>query len=944
MSAVTNIVVTPSTSLILIRNLSTLTNVYLSTFNAPNFSVTIRDTTGLVNTGTSSIRISTVGRARFLDGTNLYSLDKPYGLVNLAFRNSSFWQILHTSGQAPATAAANITTLNTSTSLLSFLSSGVKYASSLIVNDLLTTNAITLNNTFIIENLSAPGVIVVQSTMNVYGNVQIDGRLFVSGPAEFLSSVTVNNLLPISSFVQIDKTMGVGKNLSVGGITYVEGSLVTLSTNMIQTLQVQQSSPSISVLTANTLRVETLVSSLLGLTTVSQFQTPGLLTIQQDVSSIGGNVSTHSLHVGDYSEFLNSITAESTSRFLSNLTVGSSLTIADNGSLSTNLEVLGDAYAKTVSTFRFSTLSSFSTATLFGLSSVLIQNGLSTANLRGFGWLSIGTDFYTPAAISSLFTTIVQREIDVLGNVIASNVHVSSSVGIGSNVTVNGNSFFGSLQLRKHLSALGATNVLGYSEVLGNVGVFGNVTIDSNIIVQDGSVISSFLVNSFLLSNVEILTSSPFTSVRASTLEASSLQTQVTQIGIANPTSLSVYSTFASTTQFTTAIAEATRVSTVFTGAVAWGEKQTILSANSKPSFVLNTDSLFPTGLSAQMVRAQTILANLLNGTFLGDGANISNVAVPYAHLSALKTVASTVITNLLTASSFNVSSYFCDVLTTSLSSFSTPTFLVQSIGFPRVSTMNQLLALNSNTMVVNYGTFFDSARKRIGVLTSSPMYSLDINGILYASNIFYNTINPLGFSTTSDIYLSTLNVSSLIVRDRAYYPPGGMGVFVTGSNDATFLVRTTSSPVSTFGIFSYPSSIGLNNSIFIHNDTRRVMVNGLSNGTILTPTHDFTVQNNLYSRNVYVSSLNAQVFTSFAFDAPSLRIQFEPQLTYNSISTSADLLYLNTLITLNKESMALKGLYPLTTFDVRGNAFFSSLVCQGEPRATYLALGSEFV
>jgi hypothetical protein len=177
MSAATNIVVTPSTSLVLIRNVSTQTNVYLSTFNTSNFTVTIRDTTGLLNPGTSSVRISTIGAARFLYGTSLYVLDKPYGLVNVAFRNSSFWQILHTSGQLPATAAATVATLNTSTSFFSFLSSGTKYVSTLTVNDLITTNALVLNNTFVIENLSAPGVVVVQSTFNVYGDMFVNKQL-----------------------------------------------------------------------------------------------------------------------------------------------------------------------------------------------------------------------------------------------------------------------------------------------------------------------------------------------------------------------------------------------------------------------------------------------------------------------------------------------------------------------------------------------------------------------------------------------------------------------------------------------------------------------------------------------------------------------------------------------------------------------------------------------
>jgi len=944
---VTDIVVTPSTSLILIRNLSTLTNVYLGSYNTPNFSVTIRDTTGLANIGSSSIRISTTGNARFLDGTNLYLLDKPYGLVNVAFRNSTIWQILHTSGQSPATAAANLTNLNTSTTFLSFLSSGIKNVSSLTVDTLLTTNAITLNNTFVLQNLSVPGVVVIQSSLNVYGDLLIDKQLFVSGPAQLLSSLYVRELLPISSFAQVNGTFAVGGNLSVGGITYVQGTLGTLSTNFAQSVQVQQSTPSVNAFEVQTLNVNGIVSSLLGLTATSQLQVNGLLTVYGNISSFQGNLSTQSLDVGNDASFSEGISSLNQSLFLSSLTVASSLTVSANGFISGSLTALGNLYGSTLSTFRFSTMNSLSTGTLHGLSSVLIQSGLSTALVQSLGWLSIGTSFYTPAVVSSLGKTTIVREIDVEGSATFAHTHLSSSVGVASNLLVNQTSYFGEARFRKELSTFGATSVNGYTEVLGNVGVFGNVTIDSNIVVQDGSVISSFFVNSFLLSNVEILTSSPFTSFTASTLNASSIETLVTQIAVTAPPVLSVYSTFASTTQFTTAIAEATRVQTVRASNVAWGAPQTILATDSMPSFVLNTNSLFPTGVSAQIVRAQTLLADILTGTFLGNGANISNIAVPYAHLSALKTVASTVSTALLTGSTLFVSSFFSDRLTRAVSSFSTATFLIQAAGFSRLSSVNQMLALTSNTMVLNYDIFFNTQTKRVGVNISTPLYGLDINGSLYASNVIYNTINPLGFSTNSVLYLSTVNANSTIVRDRVFYPPGGVQVLATGSNDAKLLFQTTSVPNSTFGIFSYTSSIGINNAVFIHNDLRRVMVNGLSNGTILIPPYDFTVQDKIYATDAYMSSLNlSQTLNTASLHAQSLRIQYTPELQYNSLSTTNRILYLNNLLSVTNEgpSLSIKGLVPLTSLDVRGNAYMSSITCTGTVRSEFLFLGSELL
>ena len=70
------------------------TNIYLSTFNTPDFQVNIRDTTG---SSTLNVNVSTIGGALFVDGTNLYELNQPFGFVNLSLRTSSFWQVLHLS-------------------------------------------------------------------------------------------------------------------------------------------------------------------------------------------------------------------------------------------------------------------------------------------------------------------------------------------------------------------------------------------------------------------------------------------------------------------------------------------------------------------------------------------------------------------------------------------------------------------------------------------------------------------------------------------------------------------------------------------------------------------------------------------------------------------------------------------------------------------------------
>lgn len=942
----TNIVVTPSTSLVLIRNMSSPTNVYLSTFNAPNFTVTIRDTTGLPNIGLSTVRISTIGSARFLDGTNLYTLNKPYGLVNVAFRNSSFWQILHTSAQSPATAAANVNTLNASTLFTSFLSSGTKRVSSLTVNSLLTTTEIRLFSTFIIENLSAPGIVVVQSTLNIYGDVLLDKQLFVSGATEFQGSLFVRTLQTLSGITRVISSVGVGGNLRVGGPVTVGSTLHTYSTNAVQTVQVQRSSQ--IVLDTAMLQVGMNVSTLLGMTVSQLFVTPSSLSINGAVSSFGGTLSTQSLDVGKETTLFQTLSSYGNATLFSTLNLASSLTVRGSASLSTNLQTYGTLFTGTVSSFQLSTLSSFSTFGFQSLSSGFLSSGLSTTRLQGFSWMSIGSYFYTPGVISSLRQTEVGGDIRVQGPSVFGSGHISSSVGVGLNLAVFGSTQFGAVTFQSSMRFADATSY-GPVYVSGNVVCVGDMFVDSNMRVVQGAV-TNFFVNSFLLSNVEITTSTPITTFRASTLNASSIETSLTQILETNPSYLAVGSTFASTTRFALAVAENTRVGSVNVSNVFWGPRQTSLAEESRPQFVLNAPSLFPQGLSAMSIRADTLNTNILSGSFIGDGANLSNVAVPYSYLSALKTFASTIRTSTLYTSSILVSSFTNYALTTVLSSVVMESLLIQGTGYQTTFSTNQILTLSPRLMVINRNLYFDRLRNRIGVNLSSPLYDLDISGTLFASNVNYSSINELSFSTTGTAFFSSVYASNATVRDSLFYENKGIQVITKNTTDGIpqyFLIKEAAVPASTFGLFSYPSSLGLNNCVFVHNNTQSVYVNGFEDG-LLSSEDTFTSQGRVSTQNGFFSTLKVTDFAETkSLFTQSFRIQYSLQVSTNVLSTTETKLFMNNLLTMDNASTTYVGVKTLTPsygLDVRGNVFMSSIECLGEPRQTYLQLGSLFV
>ena len=950
MSAVTNIFVTPSTSLVLIKNISTPTNVYLSNLPAPNFSLTVRDITGLSSIATSSVRISTIGSARFLDGTHLYLLDKPYGLVNIALRNSTIWQILHTSGQAPATAAANVTTLNVSSLYLSFLSSASKQISTLTVNDFVTIDSFSLNSTFVLQNLSAPGFVAVQSTMNVYGNVFLNGNLFVSGATQFLSSVTVGNIQPISNAVRVISSVGVGSNLSVGGIVTVGSTLHTYSTNTVQTIQIQKST-SESVFEAAQLQVQNLVSTLYSVTASQLFTTASTLRISQNISTLAGIFSTQTLDVGNQGTMQQSLSTFGNAVFLSTLQMNSSFTVSETALLSTNLRVVGDAYTSSFSTVSLSSFGSLSTGNLYNVSSLRIHGGLSTAIVQGFGWIELTSSFTSPGVLSSLRITTVTGEINVNRDVLLGSFHGSTSVGVGSNLIVNGNAFLGTATFNGSLSTLAGDVLTGPADIEGSVGVKQNVFIDAYIRVTGGSEISSFFVNSFLLSNLEIMTSSPFLSFSVSSFNGSNIQTRQTQILPTDPAPFISFSTFASTTQFTLATAERTLVNTVRASNVLWGNKQTSLSLDSRPQFVINANSYFAEGISSMAIRAFTINANTLDGAFLGNGAGISNVAVPYANLSALTTVVSTLSTSLLSGSSFFASSFVGLTLTDAVSSFVASTLSIRAIGFPVSYSTNQILSLTSNSMVLNRSLYFNCLNNRIGLNVSSPSYDLDIQGTMYASNVAFSSFTLLNISSFSTVALSSVTVSSAVVRDLAFYATRGIDVFSRNRTPSDpgfpFEIRTlTTATPSSFGLYSYPSSIALNNSLFIYNDSRKVVLSGYANSAFTAPVYDFNAASNLSCVTGYFSSVNVkETVQSETFFSPSLRIQYPLTMSTNVLSTTERALIMNNILTVDNSSttrIGVKTTAPNTNLDVRGNAYFSSLEFVGIGFGNFLSLGSE--
>ena len=957
MSATTNIYVTPSTSLILIRNVSTPTNIYLSSFNTPNFTVSVRDTTGSSTILTNSVYLSTIGTARFMDGSFLYTLNQPYGFVNLGFRNSSFWQVLHTSGQSPLDSAATVGKLNISTSYIGVLSTTIATISSLSLENLTTTNAVTIQGPFVITNLSAPGIVTVQSTFTVLGDVQIDGNLFVSGTTYFQSSLTTTELLPLSNVIRVFSSFGVGGHLSVGGTLTIGSTLFTQSDNFVPSLQVQKSTLATTTTLEGVLNVGSVLSSLRSLVvqeTASFTTSNHFVSILQDVSSI---VSDKTFSTNTLSVFGNSLVKESLftryADFYSTLFIGSTLRILSNANTST-LFVGGNFFTNTLSVSTLSTLSSFSTGIASVRFSTILSSGLSTTGIDILHFASISKSFETVAIISSLGPTRVKDTLFVQNNGLFDTLtffsDLKTEVLTASTVTLTS-------ILLSSLNTTGSLTASGIITIEKGLCVFGNALVQNNVIASGTSVISTIETPSYLIDTLNITTSSPYTAFTASSFNASTVEVKSFLVRATDPPTLTVGSTFASTTQFNTAVAEAVRVRIAQTSSLFWGPSR-VEGVNAS----LDVRSYFPQGLSAQTLLVNSLTADFISSRFSGDGQGVSNIFFSnvFSNVSATTGFVSTISTAQVFTSSLNASTFQNLLFTTANSSFQSENLVIEGLGYPFRFDKNQILLVNSNLYAINRTLFIDTLQNRVGVNISSPQADMDISGGLYAPYINYSTINDMVVSSFSNpTNLSTIITSNIFVRDSFNV---STSIIVMGNFESplSFVISTQQtgpyelSLGNVLSLIAFPSSIALLNTLFIHNDTKNVTVklldldsDILGSDQSINSSISLAVSTMYVSSITHVSSLVAESLLTNSLTTPYFLINpVDDTISVNTISTGSQGLFFNyDLLTVinnfQQPRVGIKTKNPLAALDIHGSAYFSTLNLFGPLITRNLSLGS---
>lgn len=930
-----NIYVTPSTSLILIKSLAQPTTVYLSTLNVPNFEVKIRDATGLSSLATNPINISTIGGANFVDTTTYYPINQPYGFVNIGLRNSTIWQILHTSGQTPATAAATVGTTNISTLYLGLLSTASKNVSSLVLENLETPNSITLTGPFIIGNLSTPGFILLQSTLNVYGNTTFDKSLFVSGATTFLSSLSVETLFPLSSVLRSYSSVGAGGSLFVGGSIALFSTLHTQSTLQVATLAVEKSTP-LTTVYANNLLIAGSISTVGSLAVSSQTFIQKNLFIPETVSSLSGSFSTGTLITGGNITLFGNISTLSSASFYSSFTTLSSLFINHSFSTLSTANITNLVSTSYFQTNLLSSGTSFSTSGDFSILSSLTVTGTLSSSKILVGDTFTTTNIYVAQNVSSFADTKINSFMVVDNSAIFNTLNVSTDIGIGGTLLhVQSNLYVDSMMIESPMFI--ASNFITRGDTIfeQNIGVQSNIYVKGNLTVFGIPYIGTFDVGSYEVSTLQITTSSPSVALRTSTLGASTVQTNQARLNY-NPLSgdiqVPLYSSILVDTLYSKSF-QPTFFSTLSLYTENVLNQGSLLPAASFPRFELYQKSSFPRGLSTLEVLANTVEANEFLGSFVGNGEFLSNFTPPFSTLSANTVSVSTVQTLVFSSITANLgnTTVVNNLTANDYMAFITPAYILPSTSgilqlvydFYSTNKLVTIQSISESVLGINETAYFDSLNRKVGILTSTPIYDLDIRGSLYFSGtLSYSTINSLNFSTTqAETFFSSIAYSSLYARDNLIgdvnliandptYEQGDLISYVFIIGERIFPADSAELFYVFRGIFtnSTYSTIDTNLRMFIYNNTKNVGINTITtlSGLNVIPESipsslDLVVVGNFSTTALYTSTLNIPTkLVVSSIEMPMLGINTSIVSTFNTLSTSFSSTYDNQILTMN--------------------------------------------
>jgi hypothetical protein len=273
------------------------------------------------------------------------------------------------------------------------------------------------------------------------------------------------------------------------------------------------------------------------------------------------------------------------------------------------------------------------------------------------------------------------------------------------------------------------------------------------------------------------------------------------------------------------------------------------------------------------------------------------------------------------------------------------PNLRIDSVGYPPVRNINQILSLSDQSMAINNTVYFDNQNSWIGINISTPMADLDISGILYASNVSYSSINAIDLKGVT-VVLSSLQAAYSYLADSLQYEGSGfyVGNFYPNVETASsnYPIRIWNSDLvykTNFGFQNArtASTIVINSGLFIYGETQRVGINTInfasptSPGTIYAPQHTLDVRGSMYAEEGYFSTMNiTKQLTTECLELPNLQMYGGSRaflnMSTNTFLTSSTTFLIDRFATFTRQGLGINNAQPRFALDVRGSGFFSTL------------------
>ena len=919
-----NIYITASTSLVLLKNLSTPVVIYLSSLQVSNFFVTIRDTTGRASIQQTPVRISTIGGALFEDGTTQYNLDQPYGLVNLSLQNSNIWHFRHTSGQKPATAAATAVTVRTNTSYFSLLSSINKITSTLIVQEIDVLNPLIFTGDATFYSISVASTLVTLSSAVSYGMMKSYGPLIVNKEVTFLSTLLTPFVSSFQQNVYVFSSLSSGGNLYVGGTTYVTSSLQLASTVQVNTLQVTTSTATAIIHVSS--QVAGLFSTLGSVTSLNDITIQRTAFVGTTLSTQGSFYGSSNLLVGFSSIFLSTTNVTFASFFstttLQNLSAMSSITFHSTASFRDS----------TITTsFQTSSLFSFSNLQIQGLtqfSSLTVQSTVSTLFLQAPSSVNVVGSFLSISSISTLSSVSVADAVSIIGN------GSFSYLSIGKDLVVGGSTFIGS-------SISTGSAIMSLNLTASSIEVKGSATISGNVYVSSATLLGQLVVgqdttlfglhnNPFIFST---LTATSFVSTPQLTVSGilSTGYTYITKQNYLINTS-NMYTSTLTTPQLSTLSSIVVQSMTANTLTVT---SSPVTLQTNPYKFLISSSASFIQGVSSVSLSTGALVASTVRGAFFGDATYITNVTNTF--IPDLYSF-STVFTSSLSTLSVYTSSFTLQALRTSTltfySSLTTSLFRLDPPGAPILSTIHQFVTTTPSNLVINNVLYLNTASSVLisPILRNPAKFTLDISGLLYLTGLQYSSIQILDVNQLSNNsvtgYTSSLLVASLLKTANLQFVSGQSTFLIqnlinTTSNSFDSIQATTSSLVieNQFSIQNelfYPNQrLNIDPTQTFSNTSTSITAPGfMLLSTLKTST--LTIGQQLSTPNLFFSTL--AIYNANAYQETTVRNSFQSYPTTLNINSTMILHNNYNVLGINTVPD------PSTFMRVTSNAYFSTL------------------